>query len=234
MKIRPEILSTPLDIVNYESGRQAECLVLNSYEEIKSQCILKHIGEGKKYTQDEINMLITETVNYREDLIEAGIKLPKNYRILKIKMIKMMIDFVRDLPAGEIGFDTLVLGDFKPDNFIELGGNGDIIFIDYFAPKRRGDDGFVFPYLRKIDNLLTKEAITFLCGDRRGEISRLLAIIKRQHSNLSDEANKYAIKVFQTKYPEIVDYIKEGVSNNFAQIDSFYHIKDDKYWSDKI
>lgn len=257
-----------LEVRNIVNGKQAECVILNTYEDIQTPCVLKIIGKNKGFTKSEVDLLIEETITYRKDLQNARVKIPINYKIFslkdntdnwrifiidefvdcggdldmrlkdphlsineKVRCVKMMIDFVSDLPTGTTGHDTLVLGDFKPSNFVER--NLELILIDYFNPKRRSSGGLVYPYIEKT-NRLDQTAITFLCGDRRGIIGRLLAFIKMDYPEVSQTANQYAMKVFTKKYPEISNWLSKEISKQFKTIADCYKINKSKEYYDKI
>lgn len=247
-----------IDLKNYAAGKQAQCLRLNNWGEYQGDAILKLVGEGKGYTKEEAEMLIRETVAYRKDLVDANIPIPQNLAITThfngsehqivmvdcfmgvgedvkqalakgfwIQPVTAMINFVHDLPSGQTKFATKVMGDFKPDNFVY--SDKSLFFIDYFAPKRVADDGLVTPYLDKIDTL-SRAGITFLCGDRRGQISRLLALIKRDHPKYFSAALTETKRVY-SDMPEILNFIEDQVYNNFKDINDIYQSKD---WSVKV
>ncbi len=147
-----------------------------------------------------------------------------------ILAINKMIVFLHDLPAHpELPFGTVVMGDFKPDNWVIQGD--DIYFVDYFAPKRYGSDGLVYPYMAKIDQF-DREAITFMCGDRRGQITRLLAQINMSHKDFINFAIEET-RVMYSDMPEVLNYIEEEIAGDFKRMDSFYKLKPGE-WAFKV
>lgn len=238
-----------LDLKNFAQGKQAECIVLHSWEEVDAPCVLKIVDKG--FTEAEANLLMKEMIEYRNDLMLAGVQTSENYEIRnhenKIVMIdslegdgqdlsiklnqseeptqyaEALLDFIKELPKGEIGYDTEVIGDFKPANFV-MGKNG-LVFIDMFAPKRRGKDGLVTPYFKKIDDVVGREAITFLCGDRRGQVGRLLAMFKRYHPHVSEYANEYAREIFKDD-EGVTSFIENEIKSGFEGIDNIYKTKE--------
>lgn len=154
----------------------------------------------------------------------------KRWIVLKI------LEFLNKIPNGErndsqILCPTRVLGDFKPDNWVL--DNNNIVLIDYFGPKRWGEDGLVTPYNPKMDSLLTRQAITFLCGDRRGQFSRVLAILKKQHPDVYDFAKDIGLTMLKHDHPEAYDWVKDEVDNNFEKTDMIYQVRPE-FWSDKV
>lgn len=144
--------------------------------------------------------------------------------------VAKMVAFLHDLPPHpEFPFGTAVMGDFKPDNWV-LEGN-DIYFVDYFAPKRYGKDGLVSPYMDKIDTF-DREAITFMCGDRRGQITRLLAQINMSHHKYIGFAIAEGCMQYKDM-PDVLAYIEEEVAGEFSRMDSFYKLKPGE-WAFKI
>ncbi len=252
-----------LNLKNFAEGMQAQCVRLNSWEDYQAPVIMKLAGEGRNYTPEEIGMLHRETIAYRQELIDANVKIPNNFVLTpfingsenQIQMVDeflgsgqdvkqelkdtsyaqengdylvgLMVKFLHDLPDGDKPFRTKVMGDFKPANFV--AEDGDLIFIDYFGPKRVGDDGQVFPYLSRIE-ILSRDAITFLCGDRRGQITRLLALIKREHPSYLSTALDEVDKLY-TDMPEVLTFAKEQTIQNFSGISDIYQNRE---WSTQI
>ena len=75
---------------------------------------------------------------------------------------------------------------------------------------------------------------SFLCGDKRGEIGRLLAIIKREYPELSPLANKYAIDSFSKNYSEISKWVEKEIANGFQTISALYQTKRNQHYYQKI
>lgn len=243
-------------VPNLAAGKQAECVRISKYKDAEGDMILKVAGEGREYTTDEAWELISHTKEYRKELTQAGVQLPRNYaleavetndgwRIIMVdeflsggrdakqalqggseeevdRALWGLFSFLESLPSGDYPNSTKVMGDFKPDNFILA--NNSIYLIDYFAPKRYDSkDGLVTPYLPKIDSM-TRETITFLCGDRRGQIARMLALINRQAPDHLARAVEVALSL-NSDQPELVEYIHETLENNFSVINDFYNLK---------
>lgn len=243
-----------LDIPNFSRGKQAQCIKLNGWGQHTGDVILKVAGEGKGFTRDEVDLLIDKTKQYREELEVAGVRTPKSlglmsewineeYQVIMVdefagngidakqalqqkpelapQIVEKMVEFIHDLPSGTHPFKTAVMGDFKPDNWVY--DDGKLIFIDYFAPKLFNGQNGVFPYLSKIDSL-TPQAINFLCGDRRGMITRLLAILSRDHAEYLD----HAVEIVKREYvdmPKVLDYALSEYANGFKKVDSVYKLK---------
>lgn len=154
----------------------------------------------------------------------------KRWLMLKI------FEFLNRIPDGQkidkdISCPTQVLGDFKPDNWV-LDGN-DTVLIDYFGPKRWADDGLTFPYNMKMDSMLTRKAITFLCGDRRGQFARVLALVKRQHPEVFDFSKDIALTMLKHDHPEAHRWVKREVSEGFQRIDMIYQVRPE-FFTDKV
>ena len=244
---------------DFAAGKQAHCVRLDAYAERKGDFILKTAGEGKAYTQEEAELLVEQTKLYREELIEAGVKLPQNYaletfesdgewRIMMVDQflgngmdgkkllsspnvstaekaycLTSMFIFLRDLPDGDKHFTTKVMGDFKPDNFVMADGN--LYFIDYFAPKRFGEDGKLTPYLNPKIDTFSRQGIKFLCGDRRGQAARMLALINRDHKDLIDVAQGTFRFLYADK-PQVLEYVNGQIESNYQKIDAVYKTKE--------
>lgn len=148
-----------------------------------------------------------------------------------------ILDFLNRLPDGQtpnplITCPTAVLGDFKPDNWV-FNAADEIILIDYFGPKRWAPDGLVTPYLPKMDSLLTREAITFLCGDRRGQFGRIMAMAKRTYPDIYDFTVHKGLAMLKKDHPEAYDWVKQEVDEGFERIDMIYQVRPNM-WSDKV
>jgi len=136
--------------------------------------------------------------------------------------IGAMIGFLTELPDGDLPHSTKVMGDFKPDNFVWDDEDG-LIFIDYFGPKRYGKDGLTSPYLKKIDTF-PRETITFFCGDRRGQITRLLAMVNMYWPRHLKYAEQAALNAYEDE--EVLAYIKKEIDNGYKQTDDIYKMKE--------
>lgn len=267
MDLIPRGVFPKLGKENLANGKQAECVKIARYPNTEKDCILKICGDEKGFLWEEAEILVAEANAYREDLIEAGVRIPINHRLgivqskipgsykilivdefegdgqdLKQKLLSSaretqlllvgkMMQFLSNLPSGDYEFYTQVLGDFKPENWV-LADDGGLILIDYFGPKR-WKDGVCYPYLSKMDPLLTQDALTFLCGDRRGQMGRLLAIIHRSFPELADAANVMTLEIIGKAHPEVLPFLKEEVLNGFVTIDGIYKLKQGD-WQDKV
>lgn len=250
-----------IDLKNFAAGKQAQCLRLNNWGEYQGDAILKLIGEGKGFTKEEAEELVDQTKQYRQELADANVPIPTNLSITThfngaehqivmvdefagngldckgilsngawdepVRVIVKIVNFLHELPAGERPFSTKVMGDFKPDNFVYV--NGQLVLIDYFAPKRVDVDGLVSPYSPKAD-VISRAGITFLCGDRRGQIVRLLALLKRDHPQYLTRTIQEIEQVYQDM-PEVLNFVRTQVNENFVGIDQVYQDKD---WSIRI
>jgi len=155
-------------------------------------------------------------------------KLSNGYALDYKRWISLKIlEFLDRLPGGRvesplITCPTEVLGDFKPDNWV-LDGN-DMILIDYFGPKR-WKDGLAAPYLKKMDSLLTQQAITFLCGDRRGQFSRVMAMMARNWPEIAPYAIDVGLAMLKHNHPEAYDWVKNEVEHRFDRINQVYQMR---------
>lgn len=179
-------------------------------------------------------VMIDEHEGDGEDL---KVKLLNGYALDEEQRVMFKIlDFLNKLPDGEsinpnITCPTKVLGDFKPDNWVLRGD--DVVLIDYFGPKRWAEDGLVTPYLPKMDALLTREAITFLCGDRRGQFGRIMAMAKRTYPKMYDFTIHKGLAMLKKDHPEAYGWVKDEVDTGFQRIDMIYQVRPE-FWSDKV
>jgi len=137
------------------------------------------------------------------------------------ELVNKMVGFLHDLPSGGHPFKTDIMGDFKPDNWVL--DNGQLVFVDYFAPKRFEGRNGVYPYSPKIDSL-TPQAINFLCADRRGQITRLLAILGRDHSKYLSYGLTLVKRIY-ADMPKVLEYALSESATGFKRIDKVYHLK---------
>jgi hypothetical protein len=170
---------------------------------------INHRMQPVQYTPDNSwqIVMVDEMHGDGEDLKQ---KLKNGYAPDHKRWIMLKIlEFLDKLPDGMEKTDlitcpTAVLGDFKPDNWV-LEGN-DTILIDYFGPKR-WKDGLTSPYLPKMDALLTPGAITFLCGDRRGQFSRIIAMAKRDYPETYEFTRDMALTMLKYNHPEAYPWV---------------------------
>lgn len=131
--------------------------------------------------------------------------------------LHMVVDTVCRLSNGT---QSSVFIDAKPDNWIVHKGR--LHFIDLFPPPLKGKDGHVKPYTEEIYGR-PKGFFTFTYGDIRGQITKLLAVLK-----LTDEdayrkvATSILDRVTENVTGKSADYIKDQDSQGYPDLDAMY------------
>lgn len=214
--------------------------------EILSTCYTKNYLQFKKYgILTPENYLVTTNYNEPETtiiIIDDFIGDGKNMSDLfinpvvkdsqKIEGYRTMLKICTSIPrtTREFSqFDTDVIGDFKPANFV-MEDDGRLFFVDMFAPKLRDqNDGFVSPYLPKLEDL-SRSVITFLCGDIRGIVARLLGLSRKAMPHLNTSLEEVTRAALKNEDPKILEFIEEQVENDFRNISNLYHYKDEEFY----
>ncbi len=162
---------------------------------------------------------------------------PKVPPIDKVKTLKDLAEVLIALPSHKSSSaKTGVGGDFRPVNFVKKGDK--YILIDTFSPKRLQEDGQIGPYIAQLEQPLTAQAMTFLCGDRRGMLSALFYFSLRHVQNdqaLTQEFRR-AIADIITSVPDASarDYLEQEHSGSYELTAQIYQTADIAHLSDEI
>lgn len=219
-----------------------------SLGEIDGTAVIKKVA-GSELSQESLQSLAFVIPEYRDSLIRAGLKIPKNFSTRVDNGLELIDEYVKgkDLDAmirmmdpeiqeawikmvgqlcnanKEVDLSKPMI-DAKPANFIMSGGG--LYYVDLFPPMLRDSNGMITPWIPEIFKR-DRRVMSFNFGDPRGQITKLLAGSRLEYRKMYEYLQDWTLQTIEGNLPsQSVDYIQEQVEKGFPDMNLFYSGKD--------
>lgn len=204
---------------------------------------------GSGLSDETLSTLASVIPDYRRSLIEAGLKLPKNFSVRVDRGLELIDELVegkdldvivrmKDPEAQEAWIrmvkqicgantgtnESMAMIDAKPANFIMSGDT--LYYIDLFPPMLRDSNGLITPWIPAVFKR-DRRMMSFNFGDTRGQITKLLAGSRLAYPEMYEYLKTWTLQAIEGNLPfQITEYIREQTEANFPDMNLFYSGQD--------